>query len=135
MKNLKIVIAAFALFAAIGTQAQELKKATPAQRASIKAGKESVDAELKLTPDQKTKMDAIRKKYMEKTRDIKANEREERRKQVLALYDERDAEIKGVLTEEQYKKFVEFREKRRAEMKDRMQERMEERKKEKEKVD
>jgi|GEM_PF-1357142 len=133
MKNLRIAIAAFALFAAFGTQAQELKKATP--RAAVRAGKEAMDAELKLTPDQKTKMDAIRKKYMEKTRDLKANEREERRKEVMALYDQRDAEIKGVLTEEQYQKFLEFRKKRKEEVKERMQERMEERKKEKEKVD
>ncbi len=126
MKNVRTVLAAFAvLFAVAGTQAQELKKATP-NRAAMKAAKESVDAELQLTPEQKTKMDAIRKKYVEKARDLKSGEREERRKQMMALHDERDAEVKSILTEEQYKKFIEFRKKRKEEIKEKMEEKRKE---------
>lgn len=128
MKNVRTVIAAFAvLFAVAGTQAQELKKAAPA-RANMKAAKESMDAELQLTPEQKTKMDALRKKYAEKTRDLREVERDKRREQIMALQEERDAEVKTILTDEQYKKFVEVRKKRKEEAKERMEQRRKEKK-------
>lgn len=122
MKNLKTVFAAFAfMFAAAGTQAQDLKKAaTDPDRLEAKKAKEALDTELNLTPEQKTQMAELRKKYALKAREVKAVQKEERKKQMMALHDERDAEVKKLLTADQYKTFIEFRAKRKEQIREKV---------------
>lgn len=117
MKTVRIAIAAVALLFAAGAQAQELRK-TEARRemsAKMKQERENFNEMLKLTPEQQAKMKDIRMKYAGKTRELRNTEKAERRKKTLELHDQREAEIKAVLTADQYKSYLEYREKRKSE--------------------
>lgn len=66
--------------------------------------------ELKLTDDQKTKVEAVLKEQAEKMRGLKDATPEERREQGKAMREETAKKMKDILTPEQYEKFLKLRE-------------------------
>ena len=80
---------------------------------------------LSLTPEQTTKMEAINMKYAKKIEEFrKANNGQPTPEQMAELGNmdkNKNMEMQKVLTEEQYKKQLENEEKRRAQLRERMQ--------------
>lgn len=120
MKNLKLV-AAMALFFGLSTvsvSAQEKdKKAQKMEQ--VKIAKEK----LALTPDQEAKFMEVNKKYGSRMKAVNQEARKERIKNLKTIKSERDAEMKSILSESQYKSYLELQEQRKAKIKERMKDR------------
>lgn len=108
-----MMIAAFTLLMAASAQGQERQVRTPQERA--KAQTERMTRELALSPDQAAKVEAIHLKYAEQAEVM----RKEREAQRAAMEKEgkgkdmraaREADMKAVLTSEQYEKWLAQRE-------------------------
>jgi periplasmic protein CpxP/Spy len=79
---------------------------------------ETMKTELKLTPDQITKVEALNAETNKKTkaiRDANSTDREANREKMRAVREEQDKKLKTILTKEQATKWDEIQEKRRAE--------------------
>jgi hypothetical protein len=126
MKKLMMIVAFAALTA--GAQAQDKARMTPEQRAQMQTGR--MTTELKLNTEQAAKVETINLKFAEQAEALRA-EREAAREAMhkegkgQAMRDAHEAELKGVLTEEQFAKWKAKREemkakqvKRRTEMRD-----------------
>lgn len=102
MKKL-LLLTVLATSMTVAVQAQDKTAKTPQERA--KARTERMSKELGLTPDQAAKVEAINVKYADKAVDMRTErqaERTEVRKEGMAMRDAHDAEIKAVLTADQY---------------------------------
>lgn len=99
------------LAAATAQQQRGRNLGTPEERAKSQTA--TLDSLVKLTADQKTKIEAINldlsKKMTDAFRDSQDN-REDRRAKMEAITAERDKLYKAVLTEEQFKKYSDRRE-------------------------
>lgn len=119
----KLMIIAVMAGMAVSAQAQEKAGKTSAERAQQRT--ERMTKELALTPEQKAKVEAINLRYAEKgaeVRQAREAERAQARKEGKAMHDAHDAEMKTVLTAEQYTKWVahkeEMKQKRMAQRKE-----------------
>lgn len=106
MKELMLMLAMAAL--TLGAKAQEKKERTPDERA--KAQTERMTRELGLSADQAAKLEPINLKYAREGAALRAEyqtRREAMRKEGKgkALIDAHDAEVKPILTPEQYTKW------------------------------
>lgn len=122
MKRMMIVMAV-ALFTMEAATAQDKQQRPAAERA--KQQTERMTKELGLSTDQAAKVDAINAKYAEKADAIRAERKErmaETKGKGAALNEARMAEMKEVLTPEQYAKW----EKNREAMQERHQEKRKE---------
>ena len=105
MKKLMIVAALASM--TLAAQAQEKEKRTPQERA--KARTEHMTKELALSPDQQAKVEAINLKYADQVEAVRSEreaERTAKREAAKAMHDAHDAEMKAVLTADQYTKWV-----------------------------
>ncbi len=102
MRRLLVAVTLTVLVAPAGAQLEVLAKTTPAQRAGAQTS--YMRTLLSLTPDQATKVSALNQRYAEKAEPIlkgsawamtKASE-------LRALQDAKDAELKPLLTPEQW---------------------------------
>jgi hypothetical protein len=121
MKNLKLILALTILFtmsANIVTAQATDKKAE--MKEQMKAAKEK----LALTADQEPKFMEISKKYALKMKEIKDGNQGKRDKfkAVKEIQSQKNEEIKMVLSEEQFKTYLQLQEERRAMMKERREE-------------
>jgi Spy/CpxP family protein refolding chaperone len=113
MKKFFVIIVCFVatLAAATAQQPGSRNLGTPEERAKSQTA--TLDSLVKLTADQKTKIEAINldlaKKMNDAFRDGQGN-REDRRAKMEEITAERDKLYKTVLTEEQYKKYSDRRE-------------------------
>ncbi|HKM93026.1 MAG TPA: hypothetical protein VJY41_05180 [Prolixibacteraceae bacterium] len=92
----------------------------------IKRQTEQMVADLDLSKEQIPKVEAINKKYSEKTQLLFQNgdgDRSKSREKMETLRNEKNVELKTVLTKAQYTKFIELEEKRMQERRQRMEER------------
>lgn len=92
----------------------------------VKRQTEQMVADLDLNKEQIPKVEAINKKYSEKTQQIFQNgdgDRSKNREKMESLRNEKNVELKTVLTKAQYTKFIELEEKRIEERRQRMEER------------
>ena len=119
MKNLKL-IGLIALFVTMSTtQIVAQEKVNKAEReAQFKIAKEK----LALSPDQEVKFKEMNKKYGAKMKEINQESRKEKIKTLKALKTEKDAEMKTLLSQSQYKTYLELQEDRIAKMKERRKE-------------
>jgi periplasmic protein CpxP/Spy len=103
----KLMIVAVLASMTLAAQAQEKEKRTPQERA--KARTEHMTKELALSPEQQAKVEAINLKYadqVEAMRSEREAERTAKREAAKAMHDAHDAEMKAVLTADQYTKWV-----------------------------
>ena len=105
MKNLMII----ALLASmtVAAQAQEKDRKTPQERAKLRT--EHMTKELELSPEQQAKVEAINLKYADRVEAVRAEreaERTAKREAAEAMHAAHDAEMKAVLTADQYTKWV-----------------------------
>ncbi|MCB9178843.1 MAG: hypothetical protein H6590_05420 [Flavobacteriales bacterium] len=107
----------------MAAQAQDKVKKSPEERA--KARTEQLTKELGLSPEQAAKVEAINLKYADKGAEMRKEreaERAEARKEGKEMRDAHDAEMKAVLTHDQYVKWTakkeEMKEKRMEHRKD-----------------
>lgn len=101
MKKLMIIAVLAGL--SVATQAQDKARKSPEERAKMRT--EHMAKELELTPEQKAKVEAINLKYADKATELRKEreaERTEARKEGKAMHDAHDAEMKAVLTPDQY---------------------------------
>ena len=69
--------------------------------------------DLKLTAEQKTKVEAVLKAQAEKRRELRDATQEERQEKAKAMREETDKKMKEILTAEQYEKWTKVREQNR----------------------
>ena len=117
----------------VAAQAQDKVKKSPEERA--KARTEHMTKELGLSPEQASKLEAINLKYADKGAELRKEreaERAEARREGKELRDAHEAEMKAVLTPDQFAKWMakreEMKEKRMEHRKDMLQDRLEDRK-------
>ncbi|QEM06848.1 hypothetical protein DIU31_026315 [Mucilaginibacter rubeus] len=118
-----ITVLTFTLFigSAFAQTGADLKNKTPEQRAQFQT--EMMTTKLELNPDQTSKVQAINLKYAQKMDPIIKSDagRFSKFKQAKALLKEKDTELKGVFTADQFKQYQDFE----AEMRDKMKEKKE----------
>lgn len=105
MKKLMIIAALASM--TLAAQAQEKDKKTPQERAKMRT--EHMAKELGLSPEQQAKVEAINLKYADQVEAVRSEreaERTAKREAAKAMHDAHDAEMKAVLTAEQYTKWV-----------------------------
>lgn len=101
------------IFAAAQPQGGGQGKATPEERA--KRITEVMKTELNLTAAQETKVSSINLKYAKKNEEARNfADTAQRRKSLTALDTQKDFELKGVLTADQYKSYLKFKEEMKA---------------------
>lgn len=133
MKNLKLVFTALLLSAFIGNiQAQDTKTAvapkhkpqTEAQKQQRKAKFDEMKQKLALTPQQEQSFKDINKKFHEEIKGVKTAEgdRTEKFGKIKAIRDRKDGEMKKILSEQQYKTYLEIQQERHQKMKDKRKE-------------
>ena len=119
---MKKVFVMTVLFVATITLATAQQPRTPiTAEESAKRQTERVDQAVKLTGDQKTKIQAIDLDFAKKTIELRQNrgDRDAMRAKMQELDAARDAKYKGVLTADQFKKYSEDKAKREKEMQER----------------
>lgn len=125
----KLMIVAVLASMTLAAQAQEKEKRTPQERA--KARTEHMTKELALSPEQQAKVEAINLKYadqVEAMRSEREAERTAKREAAKAMHDAHDAEMKAVLTADQYTKWVAKKQEAKAKQMEKRKQMREERK-------
>jgi len=89
------------------------KHAGPPGGAGMKEHLDKMAEDLKLTADQKTKVEAVMKEQGEKMRGMRDLPQEERREKGKALREEMSKKMKGILTPEQFAQWEKNRPQRR----------------------
>ncbi|MFT3795797.1 hypothetical protein [Flavobacterium sp.] len=121
MKNLKLVFTALVLLAFMANmQAQEAKPAkqrpqlTEAQKEERKAQFEENKKRLALSPEQEKSFKEINKKFHQEIKGIKDGEgdRTEKAKKVKEIKDRKDEEVKKILSEQQFKTYLDIQKER-----------------------
>jgi len=105
MKKLMIIAALASM--TVAAQAQEKDRKTPQERAKLRT--EHMTKELELSPEQQAKVEAINLKYADRVEAVRAEreaERTAKRDAAEAMHGAHDAEMKAVLTADQYTKWV-----------------------------
>lgn len=124
MKKLPIMLAAAALFTTMGLSAQDKGKADMdpvemEQRGQERAAQRSdmMSKELGLNDEQTQKVKIINSDFAKAMTDLKASGADEatRKAKAKALRDQRETDMRSVLTAEQYTKLQELRKAKRAE--------------------
>lgn len=112
------VLAFFLLLSIAGLHAQETTKASAAERAKKLSDK--MKTELSLTDSSYNNVYAINLKYAEKNAEIMngAEGKLAKFKSLKASNEEKEKEMKGVLTKEQFKKYKEMMKERKADAKE-----------------
>lgn len=124
MKCLKIVLlaclASFLLCLTTQAQPRERDAATRAQKLT-----EMMTSSLQLTPDQVPRVHEINLRYAQQVDEFKTSTmtKEEKKAKFQTMLDAKDAELKGVFTEEQYKSYQVKKKEFEKRMKERMKER------------
>lgn len=113
----KVILMTLLATMTAAAQAQDKVQKTPQERAHARA--ERMARELGLSPEQQAKVEAIDLKYAEQARALRAEDeaqREAMRKEGKgkAIREGREAELKAVLTPEQYTKWQAKREEMKA---------------------
>lgn len=109
-----MVGATIMLLAVTTTVSAQDRAAEGAKRATDK-----MKRELSLTDDQYPKVEQINKDFMDKAKESRATaDKAQKEKGVKALSDERDAKLKTVLTEEQFKIYTDKKAQRLVKIKD-----------------
>lgn len=123
MKNLKFTLAVIIGLAISSNSIQaQTKPAMPEDRKAEMANQLKLDNEkLALSKVQEASYMEISKKYGEKLKALRGNEEERKAKmkEVKDLRDQKDAEMKVLLSEDQFKKYKEIQEQRKEKMKGR----------------
>jgi DNA-directed RNA polymerase subunit H (RpoH/RPB5) len=123
MKNLKFTIA-FALFLVIGltkSNAQTDKSLTDDQKSEMIQQMKMDKEKLALTETQEPIFKEITKKYGVQLKEVKESSEAKRDKfrKLKTIRDEKNAEVKALLSEEQYKTYLTLQEERKEKMKER----------------
>lgn len=107
------------LFVTTQLSAQEKQRMSPEERA--KSMTEKMKTDLVLTDAQYQPVYDINLKYAQKNQEIMkgSSSREEKMKAIKASNDEKDQELKGVLTDEQYTKYLKNKDEKKAKAKER----------------
>lgn len=123
MKKIKTILLAVAagLFINASAHAQQIqtreqKVATEQKKFTDKIKSKEYEERLALKEEQKQPFRDINKKYSEKMKAIKADEKgdkAERQKAATALQTDKDAEVKGLLTATQYKTYLDIKEEKK----------------------
>lgn len=103
----KLMIIALLASMTVAAQAQEKDRKTPQERAKLRT--EHMTKELELSPEQQAKVEAINLKYADQVEAVRAEseaERTAKREAAEAMHAAHDAEMKAVLTADQYTKWV-----------------------------
>ncbi len=125
----KLMIVAVLASMTLAAQAQEKEKRTPQERA--KARTEHMTKELALSPEQQAKVEAINLKYADQVEAVRSEreaERTAKREAAKAMHDAHDAEMKAVLTADQYTKWVAKKQEAKAKQMEKRKQMREERK-------
>lgn len=125
MKNLKAVLAALAISAFVtNVQAQDRPKLTDEQRQEMKAQFEESKKRLALTPEQEKSFKEIHQKYAPEMKSVRKSEsdKSDKRQKMKDLRERKDADIKAILSEQQYKTYLEMQKERHQKMRDKRKE-------------
>lgn len=108
-----MVLATVLLCTAAHAQGATREKPSPSERTDQRT--EEMTKELGLNEDQAAKLKAMNGRYAEELRMTRPSdeEREAKRQKMKDIQTRRDAELKTLLTEEQYAKMMELRQQRR----------------------
>ena len=124
MKSLKVLSLFFALFfIGINTSYAQSKadNLTEEQKDDIKKNIEEYAAALNLSEDQKPKFEAITKKYAEQMKAVKdgGGRKLQKYKKVKSIRKNKDAEMKTLLSKDQYEVYLEKQEEMNKKIKER----------------
>lgn len=121
MKNLKLIFTALLFVAFAGNiQAQDAKpekkrpQLTETQKEERKAKFEENKKSLALSPEQEKSFVAINKKFKDELKALKETEgdRKEKGQKVKEIKDRKDAEMKKILSEQQFKTYLDIQKER-----------------------
>ena len=118
MKNLKMILATvlFSVLFSNTIQAQDHPVLAPEKKEEIKNQMQANKDRLSLTPEQQVPYRGIIKLFAEKMRELRKSQltTSEKMIKMQEINAERDAEMKNLLTAEQYKTYLELQEERRS---------------------
>lgn len=118
MKNVKMILGTVLLSVLFSNtiNAQDLPVLTPEKKVEIKNQMQANKDRLALTPEQQVPFRGIIKLYAEKMRELRKSEltTSEKKIKMQEINAGRDAEMKNLLTVEQYKTYLELQEERRS---------------------
>lgn len=118
MKNAKLIFSTilFSLLFSVTAQSQEKKAVSQDKNQNVVQQPQAPVDPLALEPTQQAPYREIIKRYAEKMRDVKKSilSKEERKVKMNEIDLERDAEMKVLLSEQQYKTYLKLQEERRA---------------------
>ncbi len=118
MKNLKMILATvlFSVLFSNTIQAQDHPVLAPEKKEEIKNQMQANKDRLALTPEQQVPYRGIIKLFAEKMRELRKSQltTSEKMIKMQEINAERDAEMKNLLTAEQYKTYLELQEERRS---------------------
>jgi len=110
----KLIICLFAL-GTLAMQAQEAPRERPAMDATAQT--EKLSTELGLSEDQKSKVLSVLTEARQKRKEARANSNGDRAAmmaQIKEIEQNKDNQLKGILTDDQYKKYEELKAERKA---------------------
>lgn len=112
------------LVAGASAQPEALKKSTPEERAKLQTA--FLRERLSLTEEQLPKVSAINLKSAEKMQPVITGDQGpfKKRREMKEIGDEKDAEMKGVLTADQYTKYLAAKEEMQEKLKKRLMEKL-----------
>lgn len=130
MKNFRLILAAL-VFSVVTVNAQttEKPKRTEAQKKEHKAHMEENKQRLALTSGQEASLKAINKKYMPEMKSIKKDnegDRAEKLNKMKAIRDRKNEEVKAILSEAQYKTYLDLQKERKENWKDKRKQKRQE---------
>lgn len=113
MKNLKflLVIICAILMIPNSTNAQDVSKTSTLKKHELKEAMQESIEKLALSPEQKTKFEEVSKKYVKEMKDVREPKeaRLARKHKIKAIQDQKDAEMKNVLSATQFSNYLEMK--------------------------
>jgi hypothetical protein len=111
-----ITLAVFMAFTIVGFAQQ--REISPEQKEAIKAQREADLATLNMSDTQRKQFDEISERYMKQFKEIHRGSlaQEEKRAEAKRLTEAQNKEMKAVLNNDQYNKYLELQKKRRKQM-------------------
>ena len=120
MKNLKLSlgILLFSILASNTTQAQTAPKSADDKKQEIVNQMQENKARLALTPEQQIPFKNISKKYAEQIKEVRTSslDRKEKFEKIKEIQTDKNAEMKALLSEAQFKTYLQMQDERKAKM-------------------
>ncbi len=114
MKNMKMIVAAALLLCSVSGAMAQQKLQTQDSKTELRGQMKENMAKLNLTDEQKKPFGEINRKYALKIKDLRAQNlsQADKLKAMKDLRDQKNAEVKGILKDDQYQTYLQIQEER-----------------------